>query len=178
MTDVLVLLGSLRRASIHRRLSEAAQELAGPGVRVHVADDLASLPFYDEDLDVQPADPAVQALRDRVAAADALLLLSPVNNGGTSAVLKNALDWASRPRGASPLDGKPAAVLSAGWAPATTVEATAHVAQIAGARVLTRHSLELAALMQEHPRDVEVARTALAEALEALAQQVPADAEA
>ncbi|NKX88098.1 NAD(P)H-dependent oxidoreductase [Nocardia coubleae] len=113
-TRILTLVGSLRAGSINRRLAEAAAQTAPEGVDIAIYEGLAEVPFYNEDLDVPGSVPATaQALRDAVAAADAVLLVTPEYNGTLPAVLKNAIDWASRPYGAGSIKDKPVAVVSA-----------------------------------------------------------------
>ncbi|SLI30899.1 NADPH-dependent FMN reductase [Mycobacteroides abscessus subsp. abscessus] len=95
-TRILALSGSLRSASITRQLAEAAAQTAPEGVEVTVYDGLGEIPFYNEDIDVEGAVPApAQRLRDAVADADGVLLVTPEYNGTLSAVLKNAIDWIS-----------------------------------------------------------------------------------
>jgi chromate reductase len=109
---ILGLAGSLRRASYNRALLRAALELAPTHVETQVFDALGALPFYDGDLEAAGYPAIVEELRREVAAADALLIATPEYNDGTSGVLKNALDWASR----GPvrlLAGKPVLVLGA-----------------------------------------------------------------
>lgn len=109
---LLGLSGSLRRASYNTALLRTAAATAPAGVEVAVHD-LADVPFYHGDVEREQGFPAaVERLRDAVATADGLLLASPEYNFSTTAVLKNAIDWASRPPDA-PLDHKPAALLSA-----------------------------------------------------------------
>jgi len=113
--NVLFLVGSLRAGSFNRLLADAAAALLREGAEATVAD-LASLPHYSEDLEGEvPA--AVTAFRAQVEAADALVVVTPEYNGSLSGVVKNALDWASRPRGAASIAGKPAAVLAASGSP-------------------------------------------------------------
>ncbi len=72
---------------------------------------LAEIPFYNEDIDVEGTVPAqAERLREAAAAADALLIFTPEYNGTIPAVLKNAIDWLSRPYGAGAISGKPVAV--------------------------------------------------------------------
>lgn len=116
--NVLVLLGSLRDGSSSRRLTEAATADLGEDVAVEISGLPRLLPHYDQDLDRPEALPEqVDAFRAQVAAADALLVVTPEYNGSLPGVLKNAIDWASRPRGASSLDGLRAAVLSVSPSP-------------------------------------------------------------
>jgi chromate reductase len=109
---VLGIAGSLRNASFNRGLLRAAQELAPGGLEIDLLD-IHDLPFYDGDLEAAGVPEPVQRLRDRIAAADAVLFATPEYNRGTSGVLKNAIDWASRPARQSVLDGKPVAVMGA-----------------------------------------------------------------
>jgi len=109
---VLALSGSLRRDSLNTRLLRAAQELGGPGVEFISYDSLATIPPFNQELEHrQPAE--VHELRQRIDAADAVLIATPEYNGSVPGVLKNALDWASRPFATNPLRGKPVAVISA-----------------------------------------------------------------
>jgi len=111
--NVLVLVGSLRSDSLNRRLARAAVQQLADGTQVRFFDRLGELPHYSEDVDGPDAPEAATALRQAIADADALVVTTPEYNGLLSGLVKNAIDWASRPRGASTLAGKPAAVLSA-----------------------------------------------------------------
>ena len=113
MLRILGISGSLRRGSHNTNLLRAAAELLPPGVELEVYDGLRELPPYDPDLDVDPADPAVARLRDDIDAADGVLIATPEYNGSIPGVLKNALDWASRPFPDNALRGKPVAVIGA-----------------------------------------------------------------
>ncbi|MFJ8958321.1 NAD(P)H-dependent oxidoreductase [Lentzea sp. NPDC102401] len=109
---ILTLVGSLRSGSHNRRLAEAAVQIAPEHVEVGLFEGLDTVPFYNEDLDAEGTVPAPAArLREAAAEADALLLVSPEYNGTIPAVLKNAIDWLSRPYGAGALSGKPVAVV-------------------------------------------------------------------
>jgi chromate reductase len=94
---ILGIAGSLRAASFNRALLRAAVELAPSGVEITTFDELGAVPFYDGDVEAAGEPKAVNALRTALDAADAVLLVTPEYNDGTSAVLKNAIDWASRP---------------------------------------------------------------------------------
>src|ERR1700750_688800 len=111
---VLAISGSLRRDSHNTALLRAAAELLPPGVELELYDDLRAVPPYDQDQD-DPAhhDPAVTRLKKSIADADAALISTPEYNHSIPGVLKNALDWASRPVADNPLRGKPAAVVGA-----------------------------------------------------------------
>lgn len=105
--------GSLRRGSYNRAALTAAAGLAPDGMEVAVHG-LEGIPLYDADLEREHGFPAtVAALRETVAAADALLIATPEYNFSVPGVLKNAVDWLSRGPD-SPLDDKPAAILGAG----------------------------------------------------------------
>jgi chromate reductase, NAD(P)H dehydrogenase (quinone) len=115
--DILVLVGSLRRDSWTGQVAEAIAELLPEGVDASIYDGLGSLPHYDQDLDGDHTPESVVAFREVVASADALVVATPEYNGSVTGVLKNAIDWASRPRGSAALDGKPAAVVSVSPSP-------------------------------------------------------------
>ena len=111
---VLALVGSLRAASINRQIAELATEAAPDGVAVTIFEGLGDLPFYNEDIDEDErrrAAAAVTALRAAAAEADAALVVTPEYNGSYPAVIKNAIDWLSRPFGDGALKGKPLAVI-------------------------------------------------------------------
>lgn len=109
---VLGIAGSLRQGSYNRALLRAASELAPADMEV-VTLDLRGLPFYDGDVEAE-GDPApVAAFKEAIRRADALLIATPEYNRGIPGVLKNAIDWASRPAVGSPLAGKPVALTGA-----------------------------------------------------------------
>jgi chromate reductase, NAD(P)H dehydrogenase (quinone) len=111
---VLGVSGSLRRESWNGKLLAAAGELfADEGVELVAFDGLRELPPYDEDDDVDPAPAAVARLREAIAGADAVFFATPEYNASIPGVLKNAVDWASRPRTAAALMNRPAAVVGA-----------------------------------------------------------------
>jgi chromate reductase len=108
------LVGSLRRASLNRGLMRAAQEMAPDvGLEIAVFDRLREIPPYDADVDAAGNPEPVAALKAAIAQADALLIATPEYNYGVPGVLKNAIDWVSRPPPGSPLRGKPAAIMGA-----------------------------------------------------------------
>jgi len=110
---VLGIAGSLRAGSLNRALIHAAIELAPAGMEVHALEGLAAVPLFNEDVEAQGDPPAVRALKGAIQDADALLIATPEYNYGVPGVLKNAIDWASRPAGKCPLNGKPAALMGA-----------------------------------------------------------------
>jgi chromate reductase, NAD(P)H dehydrogenase (quinone) len=104
--------GSLRQDSLNRALLRAAHELQPEGMSIGIFD-LAPLPLYNQDDDDEHTSNAVRAWRDTLWAADALLIATPEYNHGVPGVLKNALDWASRPPSQQPLNGLPVALMGA-----------------------------------------------------------------
>ncbi|HVO25288.1 MAG TPA: NADPH-dependent FMN reductase [Candidatus Margulisiibacteriota bacterium] len=110
---VLGFAGSLRSRSLNSALLRAAAELAPVGMEVHLFQDIGDIPLFNEDVEVQ-GDPApVRAFKAAIQEAAALLIATPEYNYGVPGVLKNAIDWASRPAGKSPLNRKPAAIVGA-----------------------------------------------------------------
>ncbi len=119
--NVLAICGSLRAGSYNRAALRTAIELKPPGMTVETAD-IGSLPLYNEDVRAQGFPPPVETLRRQIAAADALLFVTPEYNYSIPGVLKNAIDWASRPPD-QPFAGKPAAIMGAGAGIAGTARA-------------------------------------------------------
>ncbi|HJU74763.1 MAG TPA: NADPH-dependent FMN reductase [Gemmatimonadaceae bacterium] len=110
---VFAVAGSLRKESWNRKLLRAAIELVPPGMLIHQFDGLKDIPPYNADLDVDPHPEPVRALKQMLAACDGLLIATPEYNYGIPGVLKNAIDWASRPPATSPLLGKVAMLMGA-----------------------------------------------------------------
>ena len=111
--NLLVISGSLRAGSYNTALARAASELAPVGVDVDLYDGLGELPPYDADIDAAGEPAAVRELRRRISSADAVLFVTPEYNGSIPGVLKNAVDWASRPHRSAALSGKTVAVAGA-----------------------------------------------------------------
>ncbi|HEV7266778.1 MAG TPA: NADPH-dependent FMN reductase [Falsiroseomonas sp.] len=113
VVKVLAISGSLRRASFNSAALRAAAELAPEGVQVSLYDGLRDIPPYDDDLRTGSGyPPSVAALRAAIKGADALLIACPEYNFSISGVLKNAIDWVSRPPDQA-FDGKPVAIIGA-----------------------------------------------------------------
>ena len=109
--SVAVLVGSLRKDSLNRKMARALAALA-PGLQMEIVD-FGDLPLYNQDLeDAAPKPAAWLAFRDRVRAADAVLFVTPEYNRSVPGALKNAIDVGSRPYGQSVWSGKPAGVVS------------------------------------------------------------------
>jgi chromate reductase, NAD(P)H dehydrogenase (quinone) len=142
---VLGISGSLRRDSHNTRLLRSAGELVeARGAEFEVFDDLKAIPPYDEDDDIGDGPPAVADLRRAIADADALLFATPEYNSSIPGVLKNAIDWASRPPGASPLRNKPVAVIGASTGMFGAVWAQAELRKVLGATGARVTEVELA----------------------------------
>jgi chromate reductase len=107
---VAVLVGSLRRESLSRKMARALAALAPPSLKAQIVE-IGALPLYNEDEDANPP-AAWTAFRDRIRAADAVLFVTPEYNRSVPGALKNALDVGSRPYGKSAWSGKPGAVVS------------------------------------------------------------------
>lgn len=137
---VLGISGSLRADSHNSRLLRAAASQLPPGVELVMFEGLADIPAFDEDREAIPHG-AVEAWRDAIASADALLFATPEYNSSVPGALKNAIDWASRPTDAPVLRGKPAAVVGASSGMFGAVWAQAELRKVlsaAGARVVDR----------------------------------------
>ncbi len=120
---VLGIAGSLRKGSYNRLLLRAARELAPVGVEIEIYEGLREIPPYDQDVDAAGAPEVVVALRRAIAEAEALLIATPEYNYSVPGVLKNAIDWASRPARGSVLNGKPAAIMGASTGMSGTIRA-------------------------------------------------------
>jgi chromate reductase len=139
---ILGISGSLRQDSHNTALLRAAAEMLPPGVELELFDGLRDVPPYDADIDTPELQgPGVDALKDAIEHADAVLIATPEYNHSIPGVLKNALDWASRPVSTNVLRGKPAAVVGAStglfgavWAQAETRKVLAAI----GADVVDR----------------------------------------
>jgi chromate reductase, NAD(P)H dehydrogenase (quinone) len=119
MTTVLAIPGSLRKASYNRALLRVARDVAPPDMSVVLYEELGSVPLFDEDLETAtPGGPdSVRRLREQVDSADGLLISTPEYNHSVPGVLKNAIDWLSRPAPREVLAGKPVAVIGASGGP-------------------------------------------------------------
>jgi chromate reductase len=112
MFRVIGIAGSLRQGSLNRALLRAAAELAPATLEV-VPHELAEVPLYNADVEAVSVPPAVHELRAVVIEADAILIATPEYNHGVPGVLKNAIDWLSRPPRASALNRKPCGIIGA-----------------------------------------------------------------
>ncbi len=175
---VLAISGSLRRDSYNTALLRAAAEVAPEGVEVVMFDGLREIPPYDQDDEATAVPAEVLRLRRAIEDADALLFSTPEYNGSVPGVLKNAVDWASRPRATTVMQNKPAAVIGASTGMFGAVWAQNDLRRILGLtgnRVLdvelpvgrAQEAFEDGALPEHHELHVQ-----LREVLEALADAV------
>ena len=176
-TNILALVGSLRAASINRQLAELATESAPDGVTVSIYEGLDQLPFYNEDLDTENPPAAVAALRAAAADAGGALIVTPEYNATIPAVLKNALDWLSRPWGASALKDKPVAVVGSAagrYGGAWAHDETRKSLGIFGPRVVEsiKLSVSIGTFDGKHPREHAETAAAVREAVGQLAAEV------
>ena len=158
-TRVVVLLGSLRADSLNRRIVDVLESQASAGVEIEVAEGLADIPFYNEEIDGASAPAAAQRLRDQVGRADRVLAVTPEYNGTMPAVLNNAIDWLSRPYGQGAITRKPFAVLGATPTPyggKWSHDDARRSARIAGADVLDHVVVSESALAGDILSDPEV----------------------
>jgi len=129
--QVLGIAGSLRQGSYNRALLRAARELAPEDMEIQIFDNetLTMIPPYNEDIRQQDEPETVEILKREIEHADALLFAVPEYNHSMSGVLKNAIDWVSRPPSESPLDGKPVAIMGASIGRSGTARAQMHFRQ-------------------------------------------------
>jgi chromate reductase len=124
---ILGFAGSLRRQSYNKALLRLAVELTPPDAGIETFD-LEGIPPFNQDLETRPP-PMVREFKARIKAADAILIATPEYNYSIPGVLKNAIDWASRPYGDNAFDGKPVAVMGASIGLLGTGRAQYHLRQ-------------------------------------------------
>ncbi|MFC9431368.1 NADPH-dependent FMN reductase [Streptomyces sp. NPDC056987] len=126
------IVGSLSSVSINRRLALALEKLAPEAGLVLHEISIAELPFYSQDYEAPDAEfpGAAAEYRDAVTKADGILIVTPEYNRSIPGVLKNALDWASRPKGRAPLSGKPSYAVGASIGAIGTAVAQQHLRSI------------------------------------------------
>lgn len=109
---ILGMAGSLRKGSYNRAILQAATELVPENSQLEVFDRLGEIPLYNQDNENNPPN-VVTEFKEKIREADAILFATPEYNYSIPGVLKNAIDWASRPYGDSAWDGKPVAIMGA-----------------------------------------------------------------
>ncbi len=153
---IAALAGSLREKSVNRGLIRAASELLPASVRIETLP-LGELPHFNMDLEVAEPD-SVHSFKARLQSADAILIATPEFNGSVPGVLKNALDWASRPAGQSPMVDKPTAIVGAGGR-GGTAQAQTHLREILarfGVPVLLGPPVQIAMSWQKFDADANL----------------------
>jgi len=127
--EIAALVGSLRRQSYNRGLLRSAMLTQPPDMHMFEVP-IAGLPFFDEDLEEKGDPPTVRDLKRSLERADGVLIVTPEYGYSIPGVLKNALDWASRPTGRSALRGKPVAIMGASSGRSGTMRAQLHLRQV------------------------------------------------
>lgn len=125
---ILGIAGSLRKASYNRAALRAAQQLAPQDSQIEIFD-LDGIPPFNQDMEKNPPERVVR-FKERIRAADAILFVTPEYNYSIPGVLKNAIDWASRPYGDNAWDGKSVAVMGASVGSLGTARAQYHLRQV------------------------------------------------
>lgn len=125
---ILGIAGSLRKGSLNRAALRAAQQLVPEGVYLEIFD-LDGIPPFNQDVEADPPERVVE-FKQRIRAADAILIVTPEYNYSIPGVLKNAIDWASRPYGDNSWDGKPVALMGASVGSLGTARAQYHLRQV------------------------------------------------
>ena len=126
---ILGIAGSLRKGSLNKALLREAVKLAPENIEIEIAD-ISEIPLYNGDIEVQGTPEAVKVLKDKIRNADALIIVTPEYNYSVPGVLKNAIDWVSRPVTDSPLNNKPLGIMGAGGM-SGTIRAQLHLRQVA-----------------------------------------------
>ena len=158
---ILAVAGSLREHSFNRMLLQAASNLIPSSTELEIFD-LDAIPLYNQDTEALAFPEAVKAFKRKIEAADALLISTPEYNHSYPGVLKNAIDWASRPYGKNSFDGKPVAVVSASTGIFGGVAAQDHLKQVLlalNARLVTNPPVIVSSAGQkfdEHGRLLDV----------------------
>ncbi|MGB5191970.1 MAG: NADPH-dependent FMN reductase [Polyangiales bacterium] len=129
MTQLLGISGSLRKSSLNTALLRSIGELMPKGATLSIAS-IEAIPLYNGDLDIEGGPPSVQALKAQIGNADGLLFATPEYNFSIPGVLKNAIDWASRPGFRSVLAHKPVAIIGASPGTVGTARAQGHLKQV------------------------------------------------
>lgn len=127
--NILGFAGSLRKGSYNRATLRIAVQLAPDNMEIEVFE-LDDIPLYNGDVEARGFPGPVQEFKDKISEADALLIVTPEYNYSIPGVLKNAIDWASRPPDETPLEGKPVAIMGASTSGFGTVRSQLHLRQV------------------------------------------------
>lgn len=170
MIKLVGLSGSLRAGSHNSAILRALSDALNGEVAMTLCP-LNDLPLYNGDLDGDPTHTAVEAFRSAISAADGVVIASPEYNYGMSGVMKNALDWASRPYGQAPLAAKPVLTLTSSMASTGGARAQAQLNETLiaiGARLVLRGQTVIGAAHERMKGDVFVDEASIAFAVEAV----------
>jgi len=130
MTKIAVFVGSLQKESHNKKLAHNLEQMAPDGVEFEYIT-IDTLPLFNQDLEAEFPIEAKRA-KDTIEAADGVLFVTPEYNRSIPGVLKNAIDWASRPWGSNSFDGKPVGIVGASIGPVGTAVAQSDLRHIAG----------------------------------------------
>jgi len=169
LMHILGISGSLRQGSLNTAALRACASLLPEGVTLSLAD-LSEVPLYNEDIRTQGLPSSVQQLREQIKAADAILIATPEYNYSFPGVLKNAIDWASRPPD-QPFDGKPIALMGATPGGLGTSRAQYHLRQVfiyLNGHVLNRPEVMISAAPTKFDNDGKLTDESTAENLRKL----------
>lgn len=139
MITITAFSGSLRKESFNRILLNNLIDLAPPSVRVHLFD-IAPIPFYNEDVEREDYPIVVSQFKELIRGSDGVIIVTPEYNYSIPGVLKNALDWASRPPSDIPFTGKPGAILGTSTSQFGSLRSQLHLRQVClalGLKLLT-----------------------------------------
>jgi len=168
--ELLGISGSLRRASHNTAVLRTVQQ-ALPGTARMTLFPLHEIPLYNQELDGEHLPEPVRALKEAIAACDGIVIASPEYNYGIPGVLKNAIDWASRPAGKSPLKNKPVLIMTASPSAVGGARAQAQIREALTstfARVLARPQVVIASVGQKVKDGVLADEATVKFALEAI----------
>ena len=149
MTKIAVFVGSLREKSLNKNLAKSLEALAPEGVKFMHAD--INLPLYNQDFDANYP-PEATRLKQLVESADGVLFVTPEYNRSVPGVLKNAIDWASRPWGTNSFNGKPAGIVGASIGPVGTAVAQAdlrHIVAFLGMKLMGQPEVYMANMTED-----------------------------
>lgn len=148
MYNIAVVVGSLRKASINKKLARALEKTGEDLFSFHFVD-ISKIPLYNQDME-DPVPPAVQAMKEAVSRADAVLFVTPEYNRSIPGVLKNILDWGSRPYGQNIWAGKAAAMAGSSAGAVGTAVAQSHLRSVLGFLGM-RLNAQPEVYFQDHP---------------------------
>ncbi|MCX7878859.1 MAG: NAD(P)H-dependent oxidoreductase [Ignavibacteria bacterium] len=127
---ILGIAGSLRKGSYNKMLLNTAKKLAGEELNIKIYD-ISSIPLYNSDEEKENFPDSVKEFKEKISESDGLIISTPEYNYSIPGVLKNAIDWASRPADNSPLNGKPLAIIGGSAGMSGTIRSQLHLRQVA-----------------------------------------------